>query len=68
MSVVVDASVLVAATIDSGADGLWAEGIVSEGELVAPHLAPWRSLKPSRCPSPRWIGGSPGRPGRPVGS
>lgn len=39
MSVVVDASVLVAATIDSGADGVWAEGIISEGDIVAPHLA-----------------------------
>lgn len=39
MSVVVDASVLVAATIDSGADGIWAERVVSEGDLVAPHLA-----------------------------
>ncbi len=36
---VVDASVLVAATIDSGADGAWAEEILAEGELVAPHLA-----------------------------
>lgn len=39
MSVVVDASVLVAATIDSGADGVWAEHILSHGDIVAPHLA-----------------------------
>lgn len=38
MSAVVDASVLVAATIDSGADGEWAEEVVSEGDLLAPHL------------------------------
>lgn len=39
MSVVVDASVLVAAATDAGRDGAWAEGIVEEGDLVAPHLA-----------------------------
>jgi len=38
MSVVVDASLLVAAATDSGPDGVWAEEILSEGELVAPHL------------------------------
>jgi predicted nucleic acid-binding protein len=38
MSVVVDASVLVAATTDSGSEGVWAEEILSQGELVAPHL------------------------------
>ncbi len=35
---VVDASVLVAATIDSGRDGAWAEDVVAAGALVAPHL------------------------------
>lgn len=39
MSAVVDASVLVAATADSGAEGVWAEGVVSDGNLVAPDLA-----------------------------
>jgi len=38
MSVVVDASVLVAATTDTGAEGRWAEHVVAEGDLVAPHL------------------------------
>lgn len=38
MSVVVDASVLVAATVDSGGDGRWAEDILGRGPLVAPAL------------------------------
>ena len=38
MSVVVDASVLVAATTDAGSEGLWAEAVVAEDDLVAPHL------------------------------
>ncbi len=38
MSVVVDASVLVAAASDSAAVGSWAESILAEGGLVAPHL------------------------------
>ena len=39
MSAVVDASLLVAATSDAGAEGQWAEGVVRAGGLVAPHLA-----------------------------
>jgi predicted nucleic acid-binding protein len=39
LSAVVDSSVLVAALVDSGADGIWAEDIVSRGELHAPELA-----------------------------
>lgn len=38
MSVVVDASVLVAATTDAGPEGVWAEQLIGEAELVAPHL------------------------------
>jgi predicted nucleic acid-binding protein len=38
MSVVVDASVLVSATTDAGAQGVWAEGLVGTETLVAPHL------------------------------
>lgn len=38
MSVVVDASVLVAALVDSGADGTWAEGVLGAGSLHAPEL------------------------------
>lgn len=40
MSVVVDASVLVAMTSDAGAIGQWAERFLAEEYLVAPHLAP----------------------------
>lgn len=39
MSAVVDASVLVAAAVDSGAEGVWAEDLVQAGNLVAPDLA-----------------------------
>ena len=38
MSAVVDASVLVAALTDTGAEGRWAERVVAESDLVAPHL------------------------------
>lgn len=38
MSAVVDASVLVAATTDGGLEGTWAEGVLAEGNVVAPHL------------------------------
>ena len=39
MSAVVDASLLVAATVDSGTEGTWAEEIVARGNFVAPDLA-----------------------------
>ena len=39
MSAVVDAALLVAATTDAGAEGVWAEDVVRAGGLVAPHLA-----------------------------
>jgi len=39
VSVVVDASVLVAAVADAGSEGRWAEAVLAEGEVVAPHLA-----------------------------
>jgi predicted nucleic acid-binding protein len=38
VSPVVDASVLVAATSDSGPDGAWAEEIIASDRLVAPYL------------------------------
>lgn len=38
MSVVVDASLLVAALVDTGAAGAWAETIIAGGELHAPEL------------------------------
>ena len=39
MSLVVDASLLVAATTDAGAEGVWAEGVLRAESLIAPHLA-----------------------------
>jgi predicted nucleic acid-binding protein len=38
MSLVVDASILVAATIDSGNDGVWTEQLLAEHDVTAPHL------------------------------
>lgn len=38
MSIVIDASVLVAATVDTGAEGIWADEIIAQNEIVAPHL------------------------------
>jgi predicted nucleic acid-binding protein len=38
VSVVVDASVLVAFTSDAGEAGDWSDGVVADGDLVAPHL------------------------------
>ena len=40
MTLVVDASLVIAALVDSGADGSWAEGIVGSDALAAPHLLP----------------------------
>jgi predicted nucleic acid-binding protein len=39
VSAVIDASVLVAALVDTGAHGEWAEEILAGGELHAPELA-----------------------------
>ena len=38
MSAVVDASVLVAAITDGGREGTWAEAVLADGNVVAPHL------------------------------
>ena len=38
MTAVVDASVLVAALVDSGREGAWAESALSDGGLAAPEL------------------------------
>lgn len=38
MTVVVDSSLLVAATADSGQAGLWAERIIGRNALAGPHL------------------------------
>jgi predicted nucleic acid-binding protein len=40
VTLVVDASVVAAALVDSGDDGTWAEGLLVGGALVAPHLMP----------------------------
>jgi predicted nucleic acid-binding protein len=39
-TVVVDASTVVAALVDGGPDGRWAEQLVLSGALAAPHLMP----------------------------
>lgn len=39
MSIVVDASILVAALVDIGPDGVWAEDILARGPVHAPELA-----------------------------
>lgn len=38
MTVVVDASLVVSALVDSGPDGTWAERVLVDGPLAAPHL------------------------------
>ena len=40
MTVVVDASVVAAALLDSGPVGTWAEAVLVAGPLIAPHLMP----------------------------
>lgn len=40
MTVVVDSSVVVAALIDPGAVGVWAESLVTSGPLAAPYVMP----------------------------
>lgn len=40
MTVVVDASVVVAALVDGGPDGTWADQLVGSDHLAAPHLMP----------------------------
>jgi predicted nucleic acid-binding protein len=40
MTLVVDASVVVAALVDTGEAGRWAEDVLLSGHLAAPHLMP----------------------------
>ncbi len=40
MTLVVDASVVVAALIDGGPTGSWAESVLASDQLAAPHLMP----------------------------
>ena len=44
MSIVVDSSVLVAALVDNGPHGVWAEQILAKGLLYAPQLAPVEAM------------------------
>jgi predicted nucleic acid-binding protein len=39
MTIVIDASVVVAALVDTGGDGIWAESLIASETLVAPELA-----------------------------
>lgn len=48
MTVVVDASVVVAALLTTDADGVWAEDALERGPLVAPHLLPAEVLSQLR--------------------
>lgn len=43
MSLIVDASVIVAALVDSGPDGEWAAGVIEGQALAAPHHMPIES-------------------------
>jgi predicted nucleic acid-binding protein len=40
VTLVVDASVVVAALVDSGTNGVWAESVLTSDQLAAPHLMP----------------------------
>ena len=40
MSVVADAGFVVAALVDGGTDGLWAQELLAGNDLAAPHLMP----------------------------
>jgi predicted nucleic acid-binding protein len=40
LTLILDASVVVSALIDPGADGIWARSLLEEGPFAAPHLMP----------------------------
>lgn len=40
MTLVVDSSAVVAALVDGGSDGVWAESLLASEPLAAPHLMP----------------------------
>lgn len=44
MTVVVDASAVIAALVDSGPDGQWAESMIASNPLVAPHGMPVEAM------------------------
>ena len=39
MTIVIDSSVIVAALVDTGRDGVWAESLIASETLIAPELA-----------------------------
>lgn len=49
MTLVVDATVVVAALVDSGPEGRWAESALAEGPLLAPELLPADATSILRC-------------------
>jgi predicted nucleic acid-binding protein len=49
LSVVVDSSVLVAALVDTGPNGTWAEEILASGSLHAPELARVEAMNTLWC-------------------
>ncbi|MEO5679143.1 MAG: type II toxin-antitoxin system VapC family toxin [Acidimicrobiales bacterium] len=54
MTLVVDASVVVAALVDDGPHGRWADALLSEHALAAPHLLPVEAASVLRRAS--WAG------------
>ena len=40
MTLVIDASLVVSALVDTGVEGRWAESLLADGPLSAPHLMP----------------------------
>ena len=52
MTLIIDYSLMVAALVDGGQVGSWADQLLSTGPLTAPHLMPvedGRRLAASRC-------------------
>lgn len=45
MSAFVAAALLVAAAVDAGAEGVWAEEVLRTGDLAAPHIVLVEGLK-----------------------
>lgn len=48
MTVVVDASVVVASMVEPGATGAWAVNLLGQGDLAAPHLLPFEVVSALR--------------------
>jgi hypothetical protein len=56
VDLIVDASVIVAALVDSGADSQWAAGVIGSG---SPHLTACSSTRPTSCVALPWLATSP---------